>query len=504
MTAVSRAALWWVPISYAGFLVLATAVLFSIVWRRTPFDPLTAAGATLAVLVAGVVAVRMLSRAPADAPAAQPWPGAGRAALAAFGLGLVIRLLWQYFFPYEQYSDALFYWEFASNLVEHGDYFQENDEGLRVYAWRPPGLPLILAAFIWVFGPQDWIPFVINIIVYGLTALVIWKLGLRLAGERAAVAAVALFAVYPTHVAIIGISETELLSLFLLLLCFWGVLKLAETGPLGALLIGLAFGFAALSRPTFVLLIGFAGIYFVLQVAGRLLADERWGSLLRNNLLALLGAAILIGAWGYRNNEVLGQWVFTTTMGGVNFYYANNPAAHTGIDNMERNIFQEVAGETERSRVGFEWGMEFVREDPRQFAFNIAERFTRTSGYAAQPFHWVLFDVHGLPRDSTVFAIAETLANLWWFLVVSCAIVAAIKHRRTFMAMPWCSLMVMMTGFLFVVHAVFQGVSRYNIPTAGLFLLMASFLLVPAGRLATERARADAGEPAFTVGYRVA
>ena len=379
-------------------------------------------------------------------------------AAVACAIGLIIRLSFVTSFPVFQFSDALMYWGLAERIANFGEY----SSGGVPYAYRPPGLPLLLAGPIAIFGAQGWIPPAFNLSIYIASSLVLYRAAVALAGPVSGFVAVALFALFPGNIAVGSLALTEPVALLLLLCGFWAIINMEKRSS--AIFVGLAFGYAALVRPTFLMLGPILVVFTLLQ-----LFEKRRH--LRQGALATVVFVLVLTPWVYRNYEQLGSFVPGSTMGGVNFYMANNPAAHTGIDQMDKDLFLLYPDEIERNRIGFKWGIEWIKDNPLDFIELTAKRFTRVAGKTSVNFNDSIKEK--CQCDGTYYRVLKILDNIWWFLVWSLAFYALIKHKRIYEYVNWSVILFMMAGFSFAVHSVFIAVGRYHDPVAGLVLLVA-------------------------------
>jgi hypothetical protein len=260
-----------------------------------------------------------------------------------------------------------------------------------------------------------------------------------------------------------------------LLWCYWLMITLEERSWLFAIVFGLVLGFGILIRPTFLLLVPIIGVYLI----QRALAGKRPGlrGLFATSASMMLGVAIVVGGWAYRNYERLGEPVLATTMGGANFYFANNPLAHEGIDHTERNLFNKGLTELQISRVGYEWGMEWIKDNPTGFVRYAATKFFRMAANASDQIHWVVKQFHH--REGSLFQILNIAAIAWWFCGWLLAMIGLRRHWKIFSRKPSATLLFLLIGFLFAVHTVFQAVGRYHMPVAGLLVLLAALGVSP-------------------------
>ena len=109
-------------------------------------------------------------------------------------LGIIMRLAWTAVYPPVQISNFQKYWKLAIHFMETSQYY-EIFQGHKLYAYRPPGYPVILGTVMKAFGPHAWVPALTNIVFYILTSLIVFQLAKKIGGSVSAVVFVALLAV---------------------------------------------------------------------------------------------------------------------------------------------------------------------------------------------------------------------------------------------------------------------------------------------------------------------
>ncbi len=203
-------------------------------------------------------------------------------------------------------------------------------------AYRPPGYPFWLAVghLVPVMPITLWIPFSNLLFDLGtLAAVGVWCHLARLERSLRRIALLGV-AVDPLMVRYVPLPMTE--SLFTCLttwglcgLTWWTMTRREGTNdapqvrPRDGGWVGLIWGLAALCRPSVGVFLagailglgGFAG-----SATGSATRSPRWTGLLCWGV----GLGLFVGAWGLRNQLVLGHPIFTTTHGGYTLLLGNN------------------------------------------------------------------------------------------------------------------------------------------------------------------------------------
>jgi 4-amino-4-deoxy-L-arabinose transferase-like glycosyltransferase len=258
------------------------------------------------------------------------------------------------------YEDGADFHTLAARLARDFDYGPPE-------AFRPPGWPMLLALPYRLFGAHPNVGLVLNAVLAGLTVVVLIRLGERLGltGAQSTVAGVA-YGLFP-WVLVIGASlySETLFNLLTVCLCLM-VVELRERPVtwwwFGA---GLIAGYATLVRSVMVFWLP-AGLLFAL---GRKLD---W----RAALGIVLGIAIIIGPWTWRNYERLDEFVPLTTAGGLTIALANNDVA--GAAQARQGLPPTPVGEVETDHAYSDFAMTWIQNHPGEFAKRVPERIVRT------------------------------------------------------------------------------------------------------------------------------
>lgn len=256
----------------------------------------------------------------------------------ALGCRLAAGVWWQQRLPADQsfaFGDSHGYWHLGQALAR-GEPFQYGSPDARIF--RTPGYPVLLAALFRVLGDDDpsvlWgraLSAVLGTIAVGGVMMLAWQLS----GWRAAVLASGIAALHPEAVSLgtFVLSEAPFSPLMAWQLAAWlGAWNAVEKPESRRRAIGLATlagvlaGLATLMRPSWLLFTPFALILtLVLPEARR-----------RHRVLAiplLLGLAVVMSPWWWRNYQITHRLVLTTLQVGASLYDGLSPQA-TGASDM--------------------------------------------------------------------------------------------------------------------------------------------------------------------------
>jgi 4-amino-4-deoxy-L-arabinose transferase-like glycosyltransferase len=278
------------------------------------------------------------------------------------GLGIGLRLVYVLLTGKSELSwgDEVTYDLLAQNLsAGHGYCFVLGHPSLL----RAPLYPFLLAGLYALFGHHYTVVLGVQILVGGLSALVVAMLGRRLSGEVVpAVVAGCLFACHPLLIFATGLLYSETFYLFLLLLFTFSCLKMVE--KLGqirwSVVTGVLLGTSVLVKPN--LLLFPLALAFWLWFA---LRDFR-RALMLGGLVALAMAAVVF-PWTLRNYWVSGALIPVSANAGLNLWQGNHPEADGAAYPLKQVDPLEGYSEVGRDRIYRQWALQQIQSDPGQF-----------------------------------------------------------------------------------------------------------------------------------------
>lgn len=352
-----------------------------------------------------------------------------------------------------RFPDEKCYWRVAQNLREGRGLIL--DESLKVA--RAPVYPIILAASQHLFG-QSLLPVrLFQAILGAVTCVLLFRLGRSMFGRVAGVCAALVATVYPFFVfyTSLVLSETLFILLLVLLVTLLWRLRVRSSWWV-ALIAGIVFGLAVLTRPSMLLLLPLS---LVLHSVGK----QPRGTIARLALL-LVGFCGTMAPWVCRNYRVVGKFVPTTLQVGASLYESNSPDGDGGPA-MDRIRWPEAAkglSEYERDRYLLKQSIEFIMSDWR--------RFGRLCRHRCKRFWNVLPNFSGY-RSWQYCALS--VASYAPVLVLGIIGVLLSLRRRGFATV----LLLLPVAYFAALHAVFVGSTRYRTPVMPMVMLFAGHAL---------------------------
>lgn len=244
--------------------------------------------------------------------------------LAILAVGIVLRVLWISYSSYEPQWD----WTTTSNEndwinihateLTRGIWFHDPD-GLPA-GRRPIGYPLFLGGLYALFGAKGNVAWCAHLVLFAVTAVLIFLISRRIFGNRAALLSSAFFCFYP-----ISIYSTKLITdehLFLPLWYFGIYLILRETkGELkwGWLKYGVVFGYSTMIRTHSIFMPAVAAL-------NAWLLKKTWPKVILTGTAVGLVMMMVNSPWVIRNYKAWKVPVLYT-LTGCNIYMEMNSAA---------------------------------------------------------------------------------------------------------------------------------------------------------------------------------
>lgn len=457
-----------------AFLVMAAEALFAV--PKLTWDLATGsesrvgivlgiaiAAATLAILWAARHRIAALLAAAGNRLAAIP---RGRWLAALIVAGIAVRVVWVLLFPAPFTSDGESYYKLARRLAQGQTFRTPQGEWV---AW-PPGYPFLLLVHFQILGIGRLAVIVANLLLFAGSLLTVDALARRFSEGREGIARLAtlLFALWPNLIASAGLASKEMVIIFLLPATLLLYLKAVERPSRWAALslaAGLVLGYAILTQPAVQLL---AVVFVVFEI---LLRTPVLRAAARLALLGL-GVAIVILPWTWRNYQVTGVPILVSANGGSVFYRANNPLATGGwIPQGERSLagYDELTAD----RLGYQWGKEWIRENPGPFLRLALKKQILFLGDDAVGLYEIK---RGGRIGGGVYALLKLLTNVWWWGIWALALAAFLVHRS---GSPWArradvALFLLTFLYFWAIDSVFESGARHHLPLVGVLAVMAA------------------------------
>lgn len=388
--------------------------------------------------------------------------GSRRWLLACLLGGILIRLLFLSLAHVEPQSDSAVYLALATRLSQGLSY--ETEFG---YAYWPPGYPLFLVIPFVVFGASTLLPLLLNVVLFVASILAVHRLAMLIAGRSAARLSTLVLTVWPNYAISSMLASKELLLAVLLpialLLYLDNSKEFTPRRTLHSLAAGVLLGYASLTQPSCLLLLG------ALALTETLLRRPAIQTSLRL-VSAVIGMTIVLGPWTLRNYRVFHAVVLVSTNGGSNFYRANNAQASGGyVAEVEQT--SQGASELERGRVGMHMGIAWIRQNPGEFMRLVVRKQVLLLGDDGAGMYEVM--KRG-KQPGLWYRLLRGVGNMYWFGVWILTLLAVWHQWRSPLAINHRVAILIVTILYFIaVHSVFESGSKYHDPLVGVLAVLA-------------------------------
>lgn len=412
-----------------------------------------------------------------------PWEWV--AAISVFFLALILRLIYLHQMQASPLfdtpiMDALYHDQWA-RAIAGGDWL-----GGEVF-FRAPLYPYFLGFIYKLFGPGYYTPRLLQSFIGAGSCVLIYLIARRLTSRTVALLSGLMASAY----GLLIYFDAELLIVPLIVfldLALVLTLLIAKEKPtsctwLGA---GALMGLSAIARPNILLVAPFVlfWIWFVLR--GKSVTRH----ILRAGLLFCLGAIIFIVPVTVRNYKVGEDLVLISSQGGINFYIGNNPHSDGitavapgtrktwwgGYEDAIRIAQVSEGKELKPSEISRYWwlkGVEFIRNEPREWLKLLSKKFSLFWGGAELSNNK---DIHFFGGYSPLFRALVWRHKLAFpfGLLVPLALTGVILSRR-----EW-SKFLLLYGFVFFYMAsvvAFFVCSRYRMPIVPFLTIFVAYTL---------------------------
>ncbi len=390
--------------------------------------------------------------------------------------------------------DQVEYVQLARNLLDrHALFFYDERPNIQeqLWAYRTPGYPLFLAAC----GANVRLARGAQALIDTLTALAAYLLARRWLGRRAGLAAATLVAINPYLIYFSGLILSETLYTGMLA---WGMVLLARRdgkldGSQSGVIAGPSYSHAKVS-PSLLLgllilalavLVRPSGLFLPMWMgAGAMLLNwagpeaYQWsgagnaplGRGLGPAVLSMVGGAavgalltgLVLWPWAARNHRVLGQWIWTTTNGGITLYDGFNPHATGASDQTFLRQMPQVRyprmREVERSAYFSALARRWALEHPARSLQLAAVKIART---------WSPIPLSREYGGRWVYVLAGALFAVPLDILILLGLIGRrlTWRQKLFLVLP--------ALYFTLVHGLSVGSLRYRMPMAGPMAVLA-------------------------------
>lgn len=390
--------------------------------------------------------------------------------------GLVARLVFFVLFSdIELRMDEIQYQEIAVNLVA-GKGFAIGD---KLTSWRPPLYSAALAGLYRVTGTTDpTVARAFQAVISLLTAVLAYALARRLFGQRAAVCAAALVALYPSFLFYGNHVLTEILFTFTVTLSAWCFAEyLHRPGVARAAVTGLALALAVLTRDIV------WPMAFVMAALTVWFASVSPARRIGHVAALLLVFVAVLAPWVVRNTRVQGVFTLISTNGGVVFMegnYEHTPLdyswrAHTLDSELKvRRLLPTNISEGERQRQAFQYGIKYMLANPGLTVKRALLKAANVWGLEREITGALLGGGYGKVPRAAVLIATLAITGVYALTIVGAVVGLCAALSRRGRGLPLHLFTLILVLFITAAHALVFGHPRYHLPLIPILALYAA------------------------------
>ncbi|MFA6339056.1 MAG: glycosyltransferase family 39 protein [Candidatus Paceibacterota bacterium] len=238
-------------------------------------------------------------------------------------------------------SDSIGYGILGNAILHKGVFSTSNESPYKPDTFRTPGYPLLLVAFIFLFGSYTFFPIVQILFVIG-TAWLIFKIGLKLFSFWVGLIAALFFIIDPAVILHTLLILSDITFTFFLILSVYLMFFYEKKNPWIFFLSGLSLAVATYIRPI-AMFVPFVILPFYLYLNW----SHQWKTLLRNAGLFVAALILILSPWVVRNKIVSNTWGLSSVQS-FNFFFYTMPEflsfkEKVSPDDIRKKFFEEMA-----------------------------------------------------------------------------------------------------------------------------------------------------------------
>ena len=390
---------------------------------------------------------------------------------------LALRLIWLFAVPSTPYTDYAVYDGLAQNIAAGKGFIDDfspstlDDAGK--LAWRPPGLPYLLAAAYRVFGDNLNIGKMVILLFSMGVVVMTYPLSKAIFGETTGRIAALIVACFPSLIAYTSVLGTEMPFTFFLLLAL--LLLIRPQPRLYTLLIaGALLGITALIRPTILAFIAILPIYFHLR--SRSIPQNFLRSLIKTIPVGVAMLLVIL-PWTLRNYTVLGSFVLVTSNSGTVLWEGTQTTA-AGDAVLGVLPLCEGLGEVECDHTRQAAAISNIRADPVAYLRYGAIKLARLYAFDYEaPIQATTSTSDGWAFSDGLRFLLIASTEVYYLIIVALMLAGSIFAALRRVWKPEYSLYWLFFLLWSAIYFIFQGESRYHLPLLPLFVGFAALAL---------------------------
>jgi len=380
-------------------------------------------------------------------------------------------------------------WDNIARNLLHGRGFSWVEDGSVPTMTRGPGYTVYLAALMLVTRDDLLLMRIIYLALDSAMAVAVLRMGCRVFNDRATGTVAGLFyAIYllpAWHIMKLAPDALFSFVLFMALAAFVAMVESKQRGFRStwlAVLAGILFGFAILTKQTAVLLLP-------VWVGVLLLQRQNYRAVVPSVLVWVVAAGIIVTPWLYRNYRLAGTIAPTETLTWFNYWYGD--FADRNMSNMSAEEFSNAAADYIRNLGGS--GIYLPYSLPPRVDLEREKLFRNLAFHQikSEPGHVVAKSMRNVPRfwymieTGRMTRPSRVIGGLVGALFVSGSILSLLRWRRS----PGAMLMLSTVVCFNLAYAPVFSIMRYMIPVVPYVAMFVGIVLVDLARRARKPQR---------------
>lgn len=373
---------------------------------------------------------------------------------------------------YTMHSDDVAYVDTARIWLNTG-VLTYNDPS-RPTLFITPGYPAFLAGMMGLFGDGAVYGYAVRLVQAVIVTLSWWllyRVGLRIVGERASLGAVALCAFSPSLWLVANMLLTEALFLPLVLIMAYCAIRLWERPGIGwSIMLGATWAAAVYVRPTIAL---WPGLFYAMLLLFRYV---HWRRVMLGGIAAGLVVATAMLPWWVRNYRLSGTFVPLTQASGNPLLLGTFPYVPPTLE--EQRSWHPSNDLRINDQLDMERAKERIREGFRSHPLLYGSWYTigKLAYFWGDVYYWV-----------TLAGLPVIVPILYHYAIAIPGLLGVWRWRSVRKAWPlW-----LLFGYMSLLHMIYLAHSRYAIPLIPLLALFSAAALLGVRPEGKEERRQD-------------
>ena len=394
----------------------------------------------------------------------------------------ILRTAWVLSIPTQPISDFKEFDRLAVSVADGKGYLGLDGKPT---AYRPPGYIFFLAGIYSLFGPNDFMARLVNILLGVLSCWLTYILTIELFDKRTALIAALMIAMFPSLIAWTNILATENLFIPVILGVWISFLKAVKSQTIRwswLILSGFLLGIGVLIRSATLVLPGIMVLALILRIRFKVCSPQGIKILGKYAVIGLMISMVMLATvlpWSIRNSIIFGHFVLVSTEGGITFLAGQNELALTDEYSVDGPVFEQLNAEKldeiSYDQRAYQLAFQFIRQNPLFEVRLIIHKFINffkddVSGITYN----VLSALTPLP-DWLVFAL-KGVAQIYYMFVMGLALASIFLKR--YPKDRWYIVQLLFIVVWVVIHLAFYGKDRFRLPLTPAFVQFASISLL--------------------------